>query len=116
MAVSSVPLKAAKLEIQAYKKPKNSKALSKTHVAFTGSPQIHRYDRDKIILVADPFSTNTFYFEFHKGDISYAEELPNLVNVEGEIITMVRIWVKKRSIAIQCTPFLVEDTMKNPDL
>jgi inorganic pyrophosphatase len=116
MAVSSVPLKAAKLEIQAYKKPKNYRTLSKTHVAFTGSPQIHRYDPDKIILVADPFSVSTFYFEFDKGDISYAEELPNLVNVEGEIITMVRVWVKKRSIAIQCTPFLVGDTAKKADL
>ncbi len=115
MAVSSVPLKAAKLEIEAYKKPKNYKALSKTHVAFTGSPQNHRYDPDKIILVADPFSTNTFYFEFHKGDISYAEELPSLANVAGEIITMVRIWVKKRSVAIQCTPFLVDDAAKKPD-
>jgi len=116
MTVSSVPLKAAKLEIQAYKRPKNLKALSKTHVAFTGSPQIHRYDPAKIILVTDPFSTNTFYFEFDKGDISYAEELPNLVNFDGEIITMARIWVEKRSIAIHCTPFLVGDTMQNPDV
>ena len=116
MAVPSVPLKAAKLEIQAYKRPKNLKSLSKTHVAFTGSPQIHSYDPDKIILVGDPFSTNTFYYEFAKGDISYAEELPNIVNVAGEIITMVRIWVKKRSIAIHCTPFLVGDTMPNPAL
>ena len=116
MAVSNVPLKATKLEIQAYKRPKNLKALSKTHVAFTGSPQIHRYDPDKVILVADPFSTSTFYFEFARGDISYAEELPNLVNIEGEIITMARIWVKKKSIAIQCTPFQVSDTIKNADL
>jgi inorganic pyrophosphatase len=116
MAVSRVPLKTTKLEIQAYKRPENLKALSKTHVAFTGSPQIHRYDPDKFILVADPFSTNTFYIEFDSSDISYAEELPNLVNVEGEIITMARIWVKKKSIAIHCTPFQVSDTVKSADL
>ena len=67
-------------------------------------------DSGKIILIADPFSTNTCYYEFNTKDISYAEELPNLTSPSGETITMVRIWVKKMSIGVRSFPFMVADT------
>ncbi len=110
MQINGSLQKAVKFEIQAYKRPKDLKKLKNTHVAFSGSPQKHPYDPEKIILVADPFSSNTFYFEFNKDDISYVEELPNLVNVDGEVMTLARVWVKKMSVGVRCTPFLVEDT------
>ena len=110
MTSESYPQEAVKFHIQAYQKPKNVQALRKTHVSFSGSPKKHPYDTDKVILVSDPFSTNTLYFDFNKDDISYLEELPNLVNLDGETITMVRIWVKKMSVGIRCSPFIVEDT------
>ena len=110
MTSESYPQEAVKFHIQAYQKPKNVQALRKTHVSFSGSPKKHPYDTDKVILVSDPFSTNTLYFDFNKDDISYLEELPNLVNLDGESITMVRIWVKKMSVGIRCSPFIVEDT------
>lgn len=102
---------AEKFEIEAYKKPRDSKQLSRTHVSFSGAPQKHPYDSEKIILVVDPYSSNTFYYEFRAGDISYVEELPNIVNLEGKTITMVRIWVKKMSIGLRSTPFIVQDTI-----
>ena len=110
MTSDSYPQEAVKFQIQTFQKPKNIQILKKTHVSFSGSPKKHPYDRDKIILVADPFSTNTLYYEFNKDDISYLEELPSLVNLDGETITMVRIWVKKMSVGIRCSPFVVEDT------
>ena len=110
MTSESYPQEAVKFHIQAYQKPKNVQALKKTHVSFSGSPKKHPYDRDKVILVSDPFSTHTLYYEFNKDDISYLEELPNLVNLDGETIMMVRIWVKKMSIGIRSSPFVVEDT------
>ena len=110
MTSDSYPQEALKFHIQAYKKPKNIQLLKNTHVSFSGSPRKHPYDRDKVILVADPFSTVTLYYEFNKNDISYLEELPNLSNPTGETITMVRIWVKKMSIGIRCSPFIVDDT------
>ena len=110
MTSESYPQEALKFQIQAYQKPKNIQILKKTHVSFSGTPKKHPYDTDKIILVADPFSTNTLYYEFSKDDISYLEELPSLVSLDGETITMVRIWVKKMSIGIRCSPFIVEDT------
>ncbi len=110
MGNAHYPQMAEKFEIQAYKKPSDLGRLKKTHVAFTGSPQKHPYNSGKVILVVDPCSTNTFYYEFEKEDISYAEELPNMVNLDGEAVIMARIWVKKRSIALRCSPFIVEDT------
>ncbi len=110
MLINSSLQKAEKFEIQTYKKPKDLKNLKNEHVAFAGSPQKHPYDSEKVILISDPFSTNTFYYEFNKKDISYAEELPNQVNIDGDIISLIRIWVKKKSLGVRCTPFLVEDT------
>ena len=110
MTYESYPQEAVKFQIQAYKKPKDIQLLKKTHVSFYGSPNKHPYTADKVILVIDPFSTNNFFYEFNKEDISYVEELPNLVNLDGETITMVRVWVKKMSVGIRCSPFIVEDT------
>ena len=107
------PQEAVKFEIQAYRRPKDRKALHRTHVAFSGSPQRHPYDRDKIILIADPYSSHNVFYEFYKADIAYVEELPNIVNMDGETITMVRAWIKKMSIGIRCSPFIVEDISGN---
>ena len=96
-----------KFEVQAYAKPENFD--QKDHLPFSGSPQKHPYDSDRIILVADPFTPNTFYYEFMVGDIGFAEELSNMTNIEGESVPMARIWVKKKSVGIRSTPFLVEE-------
>jgi hypothetical protein len=113
MATESYPQEAPKFQIQAYKKPKDIHLMPKTHVSFSGSPKKHPYNPEQVILVTDPFSTNNLFYEFTKEDISYVEELPSLVNQDGEAITMVRAWVKKRSIGIRCSPFIVEDTRQN---
>ena len=112
MTEESYPQEALKFQIQAYKKPKELHVLKKTHVSFSGSPRKHPYDSNKVILIVDPFSANNLYFEFNKDDVSYVEELPNLVDLDGNAIAVVRVWVKKLSVAIRCTPFIVEDTGK----
>ncbi len=99
------------LEIEAFKRPKDTKSLKNTHVAFSGSPRKHPYDPYKVILMADPFNRNAFYYEFRIEDVSYVEELPSLVNVDEEVIPVVRIWIKKSSVGLRCTPFWVEDLM-----
>jgi inorganic pyrophosphatase len=110
MPTTKQPQEAIKFEIQTYRRPKDRKALLSRHVAFSGSPQRHPYDWEKIILVADPYSTHNFFYEFHKADIAYVEELPSIVNLKGETVTMMRVWIKKMSIAVRCSPFMVEDT------
>jgi inorganic pyrophosphatase len=101
--------KAEKFEIQAYRQPPDAKRLRDTHVSFDGSPHIHPHEREKVILVADPFSAGAFYYEFQRSDIAFAEELTSMISPEKEAITMVRIWVKKGSIGVRCTPFMVAD-------
>jgi len=113
MATDSYPQEAPNFQIQAYKEPKDIRVLRKTHVSFSGSPKKHPYDPQQVILVADPFSTNNLFYEFSQADISYVEELPSLVSQDGETMTMVRVWVKKLSIGLRCSPFIVEDTRQD---
>ncbi len=101
-----------KFEIEKYTPPKDISALRETHVAFSGALRQHPYDPEKIILIVDPLSGNSFYYEFTRTDITFAEKLPNLVNLDEEIIPVMRIWVKKKRVAVRCTPFVVEDVRK----
>ena len=100
-----------KFEIQAFNKVADRHKLRETHVPYTGAPQRHPYDDGRILLVADPYSPNTFYYEFNKEDITLAEDLPSIVNLENETLTMVRLWVKKGTLAVRCTPFRVANTL-----
>ncbi len=109
MPITKILQDAQKFEVQVYKKPKNIGKLRETHVPFSGSPQKHPIDPEKVILIVDPYSSNMLYYEFRTGDIAYAEELPNIVTLDGESIAMGRIWVKKKSVGLRCTPFWVED-------
>ena len=110
--MTHIPKAAEKFEIQAYRRPKEFQELRKNHVAFTGSPKKHPYDENRIVLVVDPYSRNTFYYEFKQNDIAYVEELPSLVNLDGESILMIRVWIKKGAVAIRSTPFVVENIME----
>jgi inorganic pyrophosphatase len=110
MPVINMPQEAVKFEIQAYKRPNDVKMLKQTHVPYTGSPLKHPYDIDKVIIVPDPYSTQTFYYEFKIEDISFVEELPNISNIDGETITMARVWIKKRSVGVKSIPFIVDET------
>jgi inorganic pyrophosphatase len=96
--------------LQAYRGPKDFRRLRDDHVAFSGSPRKHPWDPGRIILISDPFSAGACYYEFAVEAIACAEELPNIVNPEGESLAMARIWVKKGSLGIQSFPFVVADT------
>jgi hypothetical protein len=95
-----------KFEIQAYGKPENIDRH--THIPFSGSPRKHPTEKGRIILIADPFTSNTFYYEFKIADIAFAEEMANMTNIDGDAVPMARIWVKKKSVAIRSTPFIVD--------
>lgn len=110
MPIKNFPQEVKKFEIETYKRPRNSKELRKSHVPFSGSPSKHPYDPGKVILVPDPYSSSPFYYEFKSTDIEFVEKLPNIVDLDGETIKMARLWLKKRSVGMLCTPFSVEDT------
>jgi hypothetical protein len=97
----SVPKICEKFAIQAYKRPKNTIDLLKTHVPYSGPPQPHAYESDQVILRANPFCTHTFHYEFKTENISF---------LEGKTISMGRLWVEKGSIGLQCSTFIVEQS------
>lgn len=99
--------KAEKFAIEAYQAPRDIRSLSKTHAPYTGSPQKHPLDPEQIILVSDPYNAASPYIEFSRKDITHVEKLASMVNLKGETVNMVRVWVRRGSIAIQCTPFQV---------
>lgn len=101
--------------IEKFKRVKDTSKLTRTHIAFTGAPRKHPNDPARVILVVDPVCYSGFYYEFKIEDIDFVEQLPSLVNMEEEVILVVRIWVKKQSVGLRCTPFAVVDTtMENP--
>lgn len=110
MPKTNYPQEAVSFQLQAYRKPKDIRALRLENVSFAGSPRKHPYDPEKIILVADPYSANTCYYEFTKNDIAFVEELPSVVDMDGTTLTMIRMWVRKGSIAVRHTPFIAGDT------
>ncbi len=112
MPIQHFPQEVKKFEIEAYKKPGDLKELRKTHVPFSGSPSKHPYDSNKVILVPDPYGGSPFYYEFQSEDIDFVEKLPNIVTLEGETVKMARLWVKKTSVGMVCTPFIVEETKR----
>jgi inorganic pyrophosphatase len=71
---------------------------------------MHPHDDAKIILVADPFSSNTFFYEFETCDIGFVESLPSIVTLDGQTLLMARVWIRKGALAIRSTPFLVAAT------
>ena len=80
-------------------------------VAFTGAPKKHPFDKEKLILISDPFSTHTSFYEFNISDILHVDELSNLVNESGDSLQIARIWIRKGSPGLRYEPFVVEDTL-----
>ncbi|MEW6427062.1 MAG: inorganic pyrophosphatase Ppa [Thermodesulfobacteriota bacterium] len=108
MPMTYLLLKAERYELDTIRRPAEKENLRRSHVPFTGSPRKHPLDEGRILLFLDPFSTHTPYYEFLVEDIVFAEEVGSLVDLEGEAVTMVRVWVRKGRTALHCTPFLVD--------
>jgi hypothetical protein len=87
------------------------KNKTKDCIAFTGTPKKHPYDEHRIVLVVDPFSSHTNFFEFNISDIAAVEEIPSLATEEGTNVKMVKVWVKKGSIGMKYELFTVDDTL-----
>jgi inorganic pyrophosphatase len=100
-------------DIEKYKAPKDPKTLKSTHVGFSGALFKHPKDASLALLVVDPDSPNTSWLEFRIEDIDFFEARPSVAGPEGDIVPMVRIWLKKMSVGVRHTPFFVDD-IQNP--
>ena len=86
--------------------------LPKEAVRFTGNPRKHPYDENKIVLITDPFSSHTAFFEFNIQDILYVENKTNLVSDTGASVSRADVWIKKGGIGIKYEPFEVDTPLK----
>lgn len=112
MPITKFLQEAKKFEILTISRSPRFSDLRDTHVPFSGSPHHHPYVGHKFILMVDPYCSSVFY-EFDRDDVDFVEELPSIVNLDGETITMVLVWVKKQSLALRCSPFVVESLATN---
>ncbi len=85
---------------------------SQTCIAFTGTPRKHPYDHEKLLLINNPYSSETIFYEFQFNDIKGVEDLPSLVTETGESVKMVKIWIENGSIGMRYEPFEVDSPLK----
>lgn len=86
--------------------------LEKEAVAFTAAPRKHPFDEDKILLVQDPFSSDTMFYEFKIKDILQVDTVPSVGTEGGRNIKMARIWIRKGSLGMRYEPFEVDTPLK----
>ncbi len=86
--------------------------LKSEAVSFTGAIRKHPYDESKLLLITEPFSSDTEFFEFRIEDIVHYEERPNISTESGESLFIVQIWVKRGSFGVQYHPFEVSDELR----
>ncbi len=86
--------------------------LKSEAVSFTGALRKHPYDDSKLLLITEPFTSDTEFFEFRIEDIVHYEEKPNIATESGENLFLVQIWVRRGSFGIQYHPFEVSDELR----
>ena len=84
----------------------------KCAVSFTGSARKHPYDKDKLLLVADPFSSHTVFYEFRIKDIVHYDDLPGIATDSGDNLMMIRLWITKGSLGLKYEPFEVDEPLR----
>jgi inorganic pyrophosphatase len=80
-------------------------------ISFVGAPRKHPYDKQKMLLIHDPFSSKTVFYEFLIKDILAVDDLPSIATEDGESAKTVRIWVLKGSLGLKYEPFEVAEPL-----
>ena len=84
----------------------------KNAVPFTGYPQQHRTEKNKLILVHDPLGEEPTILEFKLDDILYVEEVPQAVTEQGEGVPMTKLWIRRGARGILLEPFEVDESLR----
>jgi inorganic pyrophosphatase len=89
-----------------------SKGPPSNGVPFSGYPQQHPSEKDKLILIYDPVGINPTVMEFKLSDILYVEEVPSAVTEQGEGIPLIKLWIRKGAHGVIMEPFEVDEPIK----
>jgi len=90
---------------------KYTEGYQKNALPFTGYPQQHPTDKNKLILVYDPLGNSPAVLEFKLDDILYAEEVSKAVTERGEGIPLVKLWIRRGARGMFLEPFEVNESV-----
>jgi len=91
---------------------KYSGDYQKNAIPFTGYPQQHPTDKNKLILVYDPLGNSPAVLEFKLDDILYIEEVSQAVTEKGEGIPLIKLWIRKGARGMFLDPFEVDESVQ----
>ena len=83
----------------------------KNGIAFTGYPQQHPTEKNKLILVHEPLGESPAVLEFKIDDILFVEDLPQAVTEKGEGIPLVKLWIRRGAHGMLLEPFEVDESV-----
>jgi hypothetical protein len=81
----------------------------KNGVPFVGYPRQHPSEKHKFILMYDPLGENPRIIEFKIEDVLYMEDVHSAVTESGEAPPLVKVWIRKGTLAVLMEPFEVDD-------
>ena len=90
--------------------------VPKSGLLFTGYPQQHPTEKNKLILVNDPLGESPAVLEFKLDDVLYVEDAPQAVTEKGEGIPLVKLWIRRGARGMLLEPFEVNDTLDFLDM
>ena len=90
---------------------KYSEDYPKNALPFTGYPQQHPTEKNKLILVYDPLGSSPAVLEFKLDDILYVEEVSQAVTEKGEGIPQVKLWIRRGAHGMFLEPFEVDESL-----
>jgi len=112
MGVLDIPFKGSYLEYLPLNKiAKYHDGPPKDSVSFTGYPQQHPTEKNKLILVYDPMGENPALLEFKIDDILYVEDVPQAVTEKGEGIPLAKLWIRRGARGMLLEPFEVDESL-----
>ena len=117
MGIQNIPFTGSYLEhLPLNKIAKYPGGPPKNGVPFTGYPQQHPTEKNKLILVYDPLGEAPTILEFKIDDILYIEDVPQAVTEQGEGVPMTKLWIRRGAHGMLLEPFEVDESIRFMDL
>lgn len=86
----------------------NIEEASLNAICFYGSLFKNPGVKNKILLTPILFLKKNIFYEFNINDIIKIEEIEKITDSSGNLLTIVKLWIKKGAKAIKHEPFIVE--------
>jgi inorganic pyrophosphatase len=112
MGNSNIPFAGSYLELMPLNKiAKYPEGPPKNSVSFSGYPQQHPTEKNKLILIYDPLGNSPAVLEFKLDDILHVEEVSQAVTEQGEGIPLVKLWIRRGAPGMLLEPFEVDESV-----